>query len=86
MLQIVGNHTYEPDTEGDRRVPPLVHDPIKIGVCQAPDELEGVEADSVVVRAQELRVGSYGSDLVGTMAVARVRNLQWQGEALRPAR
>ena len=55
MLQIVGDHAYEPDAEGDRRVPPLVHDPIKVGVGHAPDELERVEADSVVVPAAAVR-------------------------------
>jgi hypothetical protein len=38
VLQAVGDDAHQPDTEGDRRVPALVDDPLEVGIGEPFDE------------------------------------------------
>src|SRR5882757_2055540 len=86
MLEVVGDHADQPYTEGDRRVPALVHHPVQVGVGQVPHIGEGPVVHGVVVPGEQGGVGDLHLGDVGrAVAVTDGGRREGQPEALLPA-
>jgi len=66
---VVVDHAHQPDAEGYRRIPAVIHDPVEVGVGQTGDIREGRLVNGVVVLAKWLGVNHHRLNLVRRMPV-----------------